>query len=169
MEPWLARVSWLDWLLLGVLALSVVVGLWRGLVFELISLAGWILAWLVALHGAEAIGGLLGAGAPGSALRSGVGFVVGFVGTLIVCALLARLAKSLVNATPLSVLDRMLGAGFGLLRGVLLLLALVTVVNWTPMAQAAWWRASEAVTWLARLERGLQPWLPPDLLRRASA
>ncbi len=48
-------------------------------------------------------------------------------------------------------------------------LALVTVVNWTPMAQAAWWRASEAVTWLARLERGLQPWLPPDLLRRASA
>ena len=37
-----------DWILLGVLLASMVVGLWRGLVYEVLSLAGWVAAFFVA-------------------------------------------------------------------------------------------------------------------------
>jgi membrane protein required for colicin V production len=64
---------------------------------------------------------------------------------LLAWGLAARLIKMLIAATPLTVPDRVLGGGFGLLRGVLLLLLLVTAVGWTPWpgrtagGPPAWW------------------------------
>lgn len=80
-------------------------------------------------------------------------------------ALAARLVRLLLHATPLSVPDRLLGAGFGLLRGSVLLLAAATLVALTPAAQSATWKRSEGARWLGIAMLGLKPLLPSELAR----
>ena len=88
-----------------------------------------------------------------------------FVAILIVWTLLARLVRLLLHATPLSVPDRLLGAGFGLLRGSVLLLAVAMLVALTPAAQSPPWQRSEGARWLGIAMLGLKPLLPGELTR----
>jgi membrane protein required for colicin V production len=161
----LATLGWVDGALLAVLALSVLVGLWRGLVFELMSLVGWLVAYV----GAQALSPQLAphvpVGAPGSALHQGAAFALAFIGLLIVWAVLARLLRLLIHATPLTAIDRTLGAGFGLLRGALLLLVVATVVTFTPAARSQPWQDSQGANWLGQALRGLKPVLPTEVAR----
>jgi membrane protein required for colicin V production len=157
----LSRLGWVDWSLLTVLAVSVVLGLARGFVFELMALAGWVVAWMAAQWFTpavqphfEALAGLDGSGPRLAA------FVAVFAGTLLAWSLLARAVKLLLHATPLSVPDRVLGAGFGVLRGAVLLLVLATVVGLTPAAQSQAWRASHGAHWLVLSLQAARPLLP---------
>jgi membrane protein required for colicin V production len=150
----------LDWALLAVLAISVLVGLWRGLVYEVLSLAGWLVAWFVAQRWGASLTESLPLGSPGSASRAGASFAVVFIATLLVWTLLAKLVRMLISATPLQLFDRVLGAGFGLLRGVLILLVVATLVALTPLSKAPWWQASRGATWLGHAVEVLRPMWP---------
>ena len=161
----LRALAWVDWALLSVLAVSVVIGLVRGFVFECLSLAGWVVAWFAAHWGAPWVAARLPVSDPASALSHGAAFLLAFVAALVVWALLSRLVRMLIHATPLSVPDRLLGAGFGALRGAVLLLALCTVVLLTPAAQSAAWRASHGGPWLAQGLIWLKPLLPQSAAR----
>ena len=160
-----AALGWIDWALLAVLALSVLVGLWRGLVFELMSLVGWVVAYAVAQVASPRVADYVPIGAPDSALHQGAAFAATFVLTLLAWALLSRLVRLVVHATPLTALDRVLGAGFGLLRGGVLLLALATLVAFTPAVRAPAWQASHGAAWLALALQGLKPVLPTAVAR----
>ncbi len=159
------ELPWVDWALLAVLGVSVVVGLMRGFVFEVMSLGGWLVAWFGAPYVARELAPYVPVGTPGSASHMAVSYVTSFIGILLVWTLLARLVRLLVHATPLSVPDRLLGAGFGLLRGGVLLLALATAVALTPAAQSAPWQRSDGARWLGFAMAGLKPLLPVDLVR----
>ena len=89
------------------------------------------------------------------ALNLGVSFVLAFVAAMVVWALLAKLIRMLIHATPLSLPDRLLGAAFGLLRGVVLLMAVATAVSLTPAAQSPAWRASVGARMLGGMLQGL--------------
>ncbi|MBA4176851.1 MAG: colicin V synthesis protein [Leptothrix sp. (in: Bacteria)] len=157
--------SWLDWALLAVLSVSVVIGLVRGFVFECLSLAGWVVAWFAAQWAAPMLAPHVPVGAAGSALNLGSAFTLTFVAAIVVWSLLSRLIRMLVHATPLSVPDRLLGAGFGVLRGGVLLLALATVVTLTPAAQSTTWRTSHGARWLGQALQVLKPLLPEPAAR----
>ncbi len=165
MEALLGALGWVDWVLLAVLAASVVIGLWRGFVFELMSLAGWIAAWFGAQWAAPQLAPWLPIGTRGGALNHGAAFLIGFVLALVAWMLLARLLRLLIHATPLSIPDRLMGAGFGVLRAVVLGLALATVVSLTPAAQSQGWRQSHGARWLGELLVTLQPLLPAEVRR----
>lgn len=152
--------GWIDGLLLGVLALSALVGVWRGLAFELLSLLGWIVAWFCAQAWGPAIARLVPLGAEGSALRIGLGFVAAFLVGLLGWRLLSWMVQQLLQATPLAPLDRALGAAFGLLRGVLIVLLLVMLVGLTPLAASAGWQQSQGVLWARGALAALQPLWP---------
>jgi membrane protein required for colicin V production len=160
-----ATFSWVDWVLLAVLGLSIVVGLWRGLMFEVLSLLGWLAAYIAAQWFAPLAAPYVPVGAAGSGLNQGAAFAAVFIGALVVWGLSARLVRLLVHATPLNVVDRALGAGFGLLRGGVLLLAVATVVTLTPAARSPAWQHSHGAVWLQTLLHGLKPVLPADLAR----
>ena len=157
--------SWLDWVLLAVLAASVAVGLMRGFVFEVLSLAGWVVAWFAAQWAAPALAPFIPMGTPGSALQIGAAFLLAFVAVLMVSALLARLVRMMIHATPLSIPDRLLGALFGLLRGAVLLLAAATVVALTPASQSTPWRTSQGARCLSAALAILKPLLPEPVAR----
>ena len=165
MMSFVESLAWLDWLILGVGAISIVVGLVRGFVFECLSLAGWLVAWFGAQWAAPALAPRLPVGTPGGGLNHGVAFVVAFVLALIVWALLSRLVRLAIQASPLSVADRLLGGAFGALRALVLLLALATVVALTPAAQSATWRGSMGARGLTELLAALKPLLPEPAAR----
>jgi membrane protein required for colicin V production len=85
-----------------------------------------------------------------------------FVLAVLAGGLVAALAKKLLSSVGLAPVDRTLGAAFGLVRGVVIVLAATVVVTMTPLKSAPWWQASlGAEVSLAALQ-GLKPMLPQE-------
>ena len=165
----LPALGWVDWAMLAALALSVLVGLARGLVFELMSLAGWVVAYVAAQLYSPQVGAWVPIGAAGSALHQGASFAATFLGVLLLWAVLARLVRLLIRATPLTLLDRLLGAAFGGLRGLLLLLVVATVVSYTPALRSQAWQDATGAAWLGQVIAMLKPLLPAEVARHLPA
>lgn len=157
--------GWVDLVLLAVLAISVLLGLWRGLVYELLSILGWVVAYVAAPYVAPWIAPLLERQPLGPSLQAGLSLVAGFLLVLLLWGLSARLLRALIHATPLSVVDRLLGGGFGVLRGLLIALLAVVVVGMTPAVQSETWRASQLAPVLQAALQGLAPMLPAELVK----
>jgi membrane protein required for colicin V production len=151
------ELGWVDIGLIVFITLSVIVGLVRGFVFELLSLAGWFVAYFVALWFTPQLQSYVHVGEPGSALNYGATFACVFLASLVIWSLAARLVRMLIRATPLSLFDRLLGAGFGLLRGLVVLLVVATLVSVSPLSQSAAWRQSRGAVWLATALQELRP------------
>lgn len=165
MDLSLPALGWIDWTLLAILAVSVLVGLWRGFVFEVMSLLGWVVAWFGAQWAAPQLTPHLPVFTADSPLRLAAAFLLCFIAALLLWGLLSRLLRLLIHATPLSIPDRLLGGGFGVLRGGVLLLALASVVALTPAAQSRGWQASQGARWLEIGLQALKPLLPPGTPR----
>lgn len=153
----------LDWVLLAVLGLSALVGAWRGLVLELLSALAWVAAFLLAYLLAGEVASRLPMGESSATVRHVLGFVLVFVVAAFVLGALARLARKLVAVVGLRPVDRTLGLAFGLVRGLVLLLALAALVEMTPLKTETWWRGSLGSGVLVAMLRGLKPALPVDL------
>ena len=161
--------GWVDAVLLGILVFSILIGLVRGLVFELMSLLGWVVAYFSAHWLAASVAPHLPIGEPGSGVNEVAAFVATFIAALMLWTLASRLVRLLVRATPLSLVDRLLGALFGLLRGALALLVAATLVSMTPLNQSEAWQASAAVPWLQSAVGGLKPLLPSQISKHLPA
>jgi membrane protein required for colicin V production len=162
-------VSWLDIGLLAFLALSMLIGLLRGFVFELLSLAGWFVAYFAARFGTPAAQPWLHIGEPGSNLNYGVTFACVFLVALVIWSIAARLVRALIRATPLSAIDRVLGAGFGLVRGLVVLLIAVLLIGVSPWGKAAFWQQSMGVAWLNAVVNELRPLFSTDVSQHPQA
>lgn len=155
-----------DYAVLTIVAVSVLLGLWRGVVSELLALAAWIVAFFVARAEASAVAGLLGEhiAEPGVRLAAAYGLVV--VGVLLVFTIARIVISLMVKAVGLGLLDRMLGAGFGVLRGMLVVLAAVLVAGMTPLPKAEWWRNALLAPPLETVVIAAKPWMPQDAAKR---
>ena len=156
----------LDWVFVAVLLASMLIGAWRGLVFEVLSVLGWVVSFFVAQWFAADAAALLPMGGSGESLRYAAGFVVVFVASVFACGFLAWLGKKLVDAVGLRPVDRTLGAAFGVLRGLVILLVLVVIAGLMQLHQADWWQASRGAVWLSEMVQTLKPVLPQELSNR---
>ena len=154
-----------DWILLGLLTLSLLVGLVRGLVFEVLSLLGWVVSFFVAQWLAPLLGGYLPLQGLSDPVRYAAAFALVFVLCVILAGLLASLLRKLMSAVGLRPVDRLLGGAFGALRGLVVLLAIAVVIDLTPLKRAPWWQASVAAPVLAVMLAGLKPALPESFAR----
>jgi membrane protein required for colicin V production len=150
----------LDWVFLAVLGFSFLLGAWRGLVYEVLSVLSWIAAFVLAQWLAEDVAGWLPMGNAGESLRFAAGFAVVFIAAVFAGGLLAWGIKKLVEAVGLRPIDRALGAGFGLVRGAVLLLALGVVVHMTPLRNGTWWTESVGAGVCTTTLQGLKPVVP---------
>lgn len=155
----------LDWIFAAVLLASMVLGAWRGLVYEVLSLLAWVLAFVVAQYAAADVAAWLPVTQLQGELRYAAGFVLVFVLAVFACSFVAWLAKKMMEAIGLRPADRVLGAVFGVLRGALLLLAAAWLAAGTPLREAPWWQQSQAAPLLLVLLQGLGPALPPEFGR----
>lgn len=150
----------LDWVVIALLAASVLLGLWRGLVYEVLSVLNWLAAFVLAQWLAPRAAAMLPLGGAGEAIRYAAGFVLVFIAALFAGGLLAWLTSKLVAAVGLRPVDRVLGGMFGLVRGVLAVLVLAVVVHLTGLTRGVWWTESVTAGVATAALRGLKPAVP---------
>lgn len=144
-----------DYLLVAVALLSALMGLFRGLVKEALSLAGWVLAawcaWRFGAVVAERIPSL----ADGSVVEIWVARVIVLIGVLIVTGLLGRLISILIHQTGLSGTDRSVGMVFGMARGVVLVGLVVLLLDAAGFDEDPWWQESKLIPYAAPMAERL--------------
>jgi membrane protein required for colicin V production len=158
--------TWLDYAVIGVIGISIGWGLWRGLVREIMSLAGWVMAFLAANLFAAPVSEFLPIAVSHPEYRLLLAFVVVFVLTLVVTSIAALLLLKIITAVGLGATDRLLGALFGLARALLILVAFALAAGLTRMPVRPVWKDSIFGPSLAGAALALKPWLPPALAGR---
>ena len=157
--------TYLDYALLAVLALSIAWGAWRGLVHEMISLGGWIIAFLAAnLFGAPASEAITDSIPPEA--RVMLGWLAVFVVVMLVASLVGMLLRKFIKSVGLAASDRVLGALFGMARGVIIWLAFALLAGLTRLPAQPVWKDSFLGLPLANTVIQLKPWLPSALAGR---
>ncbi len=155
--------NWADYLIIGIITLSALISVVRGFVREAISLAGWIIAFWVALTFAEPLGAQLAGHISVPSLRTLAAFFGLLLGSIVVVALVGFLVGQLVDRSGLDGTDRVLGVVFGIARGVLLVALLVLVAGLTPLPSDPWWHESIMIPHMQGLAIWLRGFLPPDI------
>jgi len=154
-----------DYLVLFVLICSVVISTMRGLVKEILSLAGWIAALVVANAFGDSLAALLPNAIPGHVTRLIVAFIALFIGVKLLASLLAMALDAVIKASGLSLADRGLGGLFGLARGVVIVLAAVLVCGMTDLPQQAFWKHAMFSPLAETAARTVMPWLPDNVAK----
>lgn len=134
----------IDLVLYGIIILSLLAGLMRGLTHQVISLLFLIIAYFASKHFAGAFTGSSENEMIGSAY-----YLLSFAGIFIVVVLLGMvinfIISRLVNATPLVFVNKLLGTFFGFFKGCLIGMVLVYVAQYTPIEGGAAWQASTLI------------------------
>ncbi len=149
-----------DYVFLAVLALSAAVGMWRGLVSEVMALVAWVVALLAAWRYAGMAAGLLQGQIADPAWRHVAGFALIFVAVLMVAALLRFLLRELLRAVGLGAADRLFGALFGLARGLAIAFVVVLLGGLIGVAREPWWANALFAPPLETAVIAAKPWLP---------
>ena len=158
--------TWLDYALIGVFAVSMVLGVWRGLVREVLSVLGWIIAFLAANLLAGPLGPEMPQSIPTPELRVAAAYVAVFAASLIVTSLVGLLLSKIVKAVGLGGLDRALGALFGAARGLLIVLVAALLAGLTSAPRQPFWRDSVSGPLLVHAAQALKPLLPQTFAER---
>ena len=160
---------WADWGLLAVLLASVVIGVIRGFTREFFGLVSWLVAIVAALFLAPLALGWLEPHIATPSLRIAASYAVVFFAFLVLGAIVTAVISALVRkSASLSAVDRSVGGGFGLIRGVLIGVVLVWLVGLTPARQDPWWRDSLLIPPLEWLAEGFRSVLPEKWRRYAT-
>ncbi len=155
-----------DYAVLGILAVSVLLSVMRGAVRELLSLAGWVVAFMAAKSLAASFVPLLPASIEDESIRMSVAFVAIFLATLLAMSLVAILASAMIKTVGLGFVDRFLGSLFGLVRGLLVVLLMVLAAGLTALPREPFWQKALLSKPLETAVTMMMPWLPQDLSAR---
>lgn len=139
-----------DAIIIGIIVFSLMVSLWRGFIREVLSLAGWVVAFFIASKFYPNLSAvLLGLDSPylqNEYLRNGIAAAILFITVLIMSGIVNTLLSQLADKTGLTGTDRVLGAAFGVLRGVFIVAGLLFFIGrFTSFDQSDLWKESQLI------------------------
>ena len=155
----------MDWGILAVLGLSLLLGLVRGGVKEVLSLAAWVLAFLAAKTFADTASVFVPAFITTPAIRYLAGFLLVFIAVKVVAMLTSLLLSESLKAAGLGAIDRILGFVFGAVRGVFIVTTLALLAGLTAVPQTDLWQQSLLAPLFIKLAVIATPWLPDSLVK----
>ncbi len=154
--------SWVDYCIVGIIGLSGLISLTRGLVQEVFSLAAWGAAVWIGLRFSRDLSAYLGSAIPLPSARLAAAFGILFAVSLGLASLIAFMLNKLIRSTGLSGIDRLAGLVFGVARGALVVAVLVLGAGATPLPRDPWWKASKLIPPFQSLAFWLRGQIPPD-------
>ena len=153
---------WVDYIIIGVITLSVITGLFRGFIKELVALCIWILAIWLSFKYSSVLEEWLQSYIQDKTVRTAVAFIAVLLGTIIVGGIFNALLSFILKRSGLSGTDRVLGMGFGFVRGIFIVALIMTVIKMTSVPNQAYIDQSllyakfdPAVNWLYGYMPGL--------------
>jgi len=135
-----------DWIIAAVLLVSILVGVFRGFIKESLSLISWILAIWLAFNFCSQAGEFLNQyiNIPPQ-FREWAGFALVFISALFIFSIITYVITKIFVRGPIKGVDRVLGIGFGALRGVAIVVALLVVAKGFDLESSDWWQNSKHV------------------------
>lgn len=152
-----------DYLVLAIVLVSAILGLIRGLVKEILSLCAYIAAFIGAIWWGPKVSMLLNGYIDNPLLRTAVSYLLVFITLLLLVGLLNITLDALISKTGLTPADHGLGGIFGFLRGIVIVLALVTLAGYTQLPEESWWQQAKLSSASIKAIQNLKLWLPPSL------
>lgn len=152
--------NWVDFAIIGIILLSVIIGLWRGFVQEMLSLVGWVLAVWVTITFNEPLEQWLQPQIETPILRTALAMGLLFFGVLLLSTLVNFFLARLIGRAGLSKVNRTVGLAFGVARGVLLITVAVLLAGLTNVPRESWWHQSMLVPHFQELALWSSQWLP---------
>jgi len=138
---------WIDWTFVAIVVLSMLLSLWRGFTHEAIALAGWVAAFILARLFHTLLADNLSPDIQPYDARRAIAWVAIFLIVLFCAHLLGWLAHQLIAKTPLAIPDRLIGMGFGLIRGLAICAALIVVAKaFTTLPEKIWWQQAKLIS-----------------------
>lgn len=139
-----------DAIIIGIIVFSLMISLWRGFIREVLSLVGWVAAFFIASKFYPHLSAvLLGLDSPylqNEYVRNGIAAAILFIAVLIVSGIINALLSQLADKTGLTGTDRVLGAAFGVLRGVFIVAGLLFFIShFTSFDQSEFWKESQLI------------------------
>ena len=160
--------TWFDYTIIAIAGLSVLLGWWRGLVYEVLSLLGWVAAYLAARMFSADLAPLMPASLGAEAIKTTVAFVLLFIVTLIASSIVTWLLSKFVKWVGLGWLDGLLGALFGVVRGMLVIVALVLLAGLPDLPKEPAWRDAWLSKPLEKIALAARQWLPASVAQRVA-
>jgi len=154
-----------DYLVLAIIGISIILSVMRGLLKEALSIIGWVAAFFVAKTYASQVMPMMPEAIPTESLRILAAFLVLFLATLLVSSLLGIAISTLFKRIGLGWLNRLLGAVFGLVRGVLIVCILVFLAGLTDAPKDERWRNAMFSAPIEALVSSLLPWMPISIAK----
>ncbi len=154
-----------DYAVLVIIGLSIILSVMRGLVAEVLSIAGWIAAFFVAKTYTTEILPMMPQDIPSESLRVLAAFLVLFLATLLVTTLLAIALSAILKKIGLGLLNRLLGALFGIVRGLLIVCIIVFLAGLTDIPKDARWRNAMFSAPIEAMVINMLPWLPESIAK----
>lgn len=155
---------WVDLAIIGIILLSALVGLTRGLLREVLSFVIWLAAVFVGWMFYEALAEELTRWIASPTVRLGAAFLILVFGVLIVGAVFGHLLSMLVEKTGLTGTDRALGVVFGAARGAVLVAMLTFLAALTPLPEDDWWQGSFLIGRFQSLAEIILDQIPPEAM-----
>jgi membrane protein required for colicin V production len=131
--------SYLDWIFLSVLVISVIIGAYRGWLPQALSMLGFLAAFVAVVKLGPTIAQWLPLGGPGESIRDNMGALIALIGTLILGHQAVVLHKKLFTRSGPQPAHRTLGGVLGMISGIFVLLAASAIINLSEWRDATWW------------------------------
>lgn len=155
-----------DFALLAIVGASVLLGAWRGVVSELLALGAWVAAFFAARHFGADAGRVLAKWIADPALSVAAGYAAVFFAVVLAFAVGRLVVSLMLRAVGLGLVDRLLGAAFGVARGAAIAFLVVLVGGMTALPKEPWWRDATFAPPLETAVIAAKPWLPADVAKR---
>lgn len=156
--------TWLDYLILALIAGSIALSLFRGLAAEVLSLFSWLIAFWAARSLSPALAEFVPL--PGDGLRLVVAFLLLLVGVWLLSGVLRASLTVMLDAVGLGGINRFFGAVFGLVRGLLLVTVVMILGGLSSLPQSPAWQGALLVAPFEAVAMATKPWLPETLAQK---
>ncbi len=151
----------IDWIILALLLISTAVGIVRGVVREVLAIAGWIIGILLAMNFAGDLAEAVPLESIGYLPRVMIASILILVAVLFICGMFGLLMRRLMEAAAITFEDRAVGAIFGLARGVVVVCACVFLFGMPDAIHSSkMWRQSVLIGPAEALIECSMPYLP---------
>lgn len=153
----------LDYVLIGIMLISIIISFFRGFLKEAISLAIWFFAFFGALKFSPIVDLWLRSLITHAIARYAVSVGTIFIGVLLLGAIIGRIAQALVKTSGLGFVDKLLGGIFGAARGVLFAMIILLVITASPYATTLWFSQSAVAATLKEPVAHFSTLLPKNI------
>jgi len=151
---------WVDLAIAALFVISILVGIFRGFVKEVLSVVAWLAAAWVTMTYGEAASGYLSQYISNPDIAKAASYVAVFLAALVVFSIVGYLISKVFTATGMTGIDRSLGSVFGAIRAALVVAVLILVGRYMAFEEHSWWSDSQFMGYFEQLAEWIRSYLP---------